>query len=179
MLLQGPKGSGFQSTCLREARPPWCSSSPGGAYFNPRAYVRHDQYPSGRIVLGLGFQSTCLREARQYYACHKCRHTSFQSTCLREARHPRNNVLHTAVYFNPRAYVRHDEPDLDTSNYVYEFQSTCLREARPAERLQQLRPRYFNPRAYVRHDIAPLRTDNRGPDFNPRAYVRHDQWRLV
>jgi len=35
------------------------------AYFNPRAYVRHDGI-SILPVLSLVFQSTCLREARQF-----------------------------------------------------------------------------------------------------------------
>jgi len=36
------KIDGFQSTCLREARPAGGSQTIGGLHFNPRAYVRHD-----------------------------------------------------------------------------------------------------------------------------------------
>jgi len=75
----------------------------------------------------------------------------FQSTCLREARHSRRDNGRWILYFNPRAYVRHDyqPPPLGR---VIQFQSTCLREARPRpDRNGGLRL-HFNPRAYVRHD---------------------------
>ncbi len=59
--------------------------SPGGSYFNPRAYVRHD----------ISFLSRFSFEA-------------FQSTCLREARPAAGQRRMKQAYFNPRAYVRHD-----------------------------------------------------------------------
>jgi len=54
----------FQSTCLREARLGDAVVYPGGADFNPRAYVRHDDGVTRPHLPG-SFQSTCLREARQ------------------------------------------------------------------------------------------------------------------
>ena len=38
------------------------------------------------------------------------------------------------MYFNPRAYVRHDTPSVPTHWFqVLVFQSTCLREARRSD----------------------------------------------
>ena len=77
----------------------------------------------------------------------------FQSTCLREARRTTCLSRFQKDYFNPRAYVRHDQPHGPS----------------------RTRPPDFNPRAYVRHDLG-VRADQRGVFyFNPRAYVRHDQ----
>jgi len=55
----------------------------------------------------------------------------FQSTCLREARQAVTTLGVPAIYFNPRAYVRHDHESGDRVRPIV-FQSTCLREARPA-----------------------------------------------
>ena len=55
-------------------------------------------------------------------------------------------------YFNPRAYVRHDE----------------------GMTARQRGAVHFNPRAYVRHDGEKTRIGAAEQYFNPRAYVRHD-----
>jgi len=42
VLLRMIRGKGFQSTCLREARPAAAAPRRDREHFNPRAYVRHD-----------------------------------------------------------------------------------------------------------------------------------------
>ena len=76
-------------------------------HFNPRAYVRHDARTVHHLP-GCPFQSTCLREARQTEDVSGAIYTGFQSTCLREARPYQTALVTPLVYFNPRAYVRHD-----------------------------------------------------------------------
>ena len=77
--------AGFQSTCLREARPVVPTMRNRILNFNPRAYVRHD----GRILTP-GRENNFNPRA---YVRHD----------LVRGRGPRDST-----YFNPRAYVRHD-----------------------------------------------------------------------
>jgi len=98
-------------------------------YFNPRAYVRHDERGLRRDPHRSDFNPRA-------YVRHDL---------------PPSHRPSTVTNFNPRAYVRHDSLQGEgDDNQV--FQSTCLREARrPA--LRHLGPvPNFNPRAYVRHD---------------------------
>ena len=76
------------------------------------------------------FQSTCLREARLPANLPGGYPARFQSTCLREARLRSIGTTRLYRYFNPRAYVRHDDHERQTC-IEQAFQSTCLREARP------------------------------------------------
>jgi len=97
----------------------------------------------------------------------------FQSTCLREARLKGFALISVTIYFNPRAYVRHDLSVLIMHLHRI-FQSTCLREARRSSTTARPHAADFNPRAYVRHDTICVSSDTHNTNFNPRAYVRHD-----
>ena len=97
----------FQSTCLREARPPVLDALDALANFNPRACVRHDVI-TRYLGASVRFQSTCLREARHQARLTGAPIEKFQSTCLREARLSAGPHHGNPRHFNPRACVRHD-----------------------------------------------------------------------
>ena len=105
--IAGALDSRFQSTCLREARPGTPHISQHVGDFNPRAYARHDREGYlrerwKRISIHVPTRGTTRTDYGGY------RTGLFQSTCLREARPSPVTLPASGVYFNPRAYARHD-----------------------------------------------------------------------
>ena len=109
ILTLRPKQFGFQSTCLREARPSCSFNEAFIFYFNPRAYARHDSRggePQQQVPISIHVptRGTTLAASILEYL------QAFQSTCLREARLGGVILGGVILDFNPRAYARHDSP---------------------------------------------------------------------
>ena len=93
-----------------------CRCRPDSACFNPRPYVRGDAETIPKLDEQQLFQSAPLREGRWFTALFRSDSTFwFQSAPLREGRciQPSFGCLIKSG-FNPRPYVRGDEPDVQT-----------------------------------------------------------------
>ena len=136
---------GFQSTCLREARHETrrfsVTPSPD---FNPRAYARHDETPAaGEQPAGI-FQSTCLREARRH-------------------RPPAMLQMQISIHVPTRGTTA--IKGVDSIESV--FQSTCLREAR-------LKPDTARPQCYISIHVPTRGTTSARPQArSPRNISIH------
>jgi len=163
----------FQSTCLREARLADRERSALQPIFQSTC-LREARHVPVDVRAGLvEFQSTCLREARLAAGGGLMPADEFQSTCLREARPQGSSGISGLRYFNPRAYVRHDEIGTPSKGGAV-FQSTCLREARRLGPTLIPEPPGFQSTCLREARPSGVWTPSGDCDFNPRAYVRHD-----
>ena len=121
--------------------------------FNPRTYMRCDDFDEYRALVDVVFQSTHLHEVRPTYRGHHTTIGEFQSTHLHEVRQVSRQIVDMLV----------------------EFQSTHLHEVRLLIRADHLaNTSGFNPRTYMRCDLRHTSARYCQPSFNPRTYMRCD-----
>ena len=120
----------FQSTYLYKVRP--AGEIPLVRYhcFNPRTYIRYDQWIFGCVSKSNGFQSTYLYKVRLVGGGGGSGYNGFQSTYLYKVRLRTSRCQCNRWSFNPRTYIRYD----------------------PCRSVSSLLPQRFNPRTYIRYD---------------------------
>ena len=100
--------------------------------------------------------------------------TPFQSTYLYKVRLGESGYGYVKVSFNPRTYIRYDNPFSQTSDSFLCFNPrTYIRYDRrfSPDMFSSLG---FNPRTYIRYDRMKADRLRLMLSFNPRTYIRYD-----
>jgi len=130
--VSGLEASTFQSTPLREGRPPPELEATPTSGFNPRPCVRGDNRGWRVVWQSKTFQSTPLREGRLGAAVWCGGSIRFQSTPLREGRPAPNRLSSCSCMFQSTPLREGRQAEAVVGMLGAAFQSTPLREGRLA-----------------------------------------------
>ena len=121
--------------------------------FNPRSYMRSDQFDlyDGGKSLNFNPRSYMRSDTSLLKEGFNIRISIHAPTW--EATNDCNSLRGRNKNFNPRSYMRSDWIWINLSNLSRRFQSTLLHEKRLLPSLCNVPQRYFNPRSYMRSDL--------------------------